>query len=275
MPWSKIDDRFYDHPKTVAAGTAGAGLFVLALSYCANRLTDGFVSAMMIRRLVADVDDPLALADRLVDAGIFERVEGGYQIHDYLDYNPPAAKVIADRAAAKERMRVAREAHIDSDIQECSDEVPANFTRSSTPPMPVSHDPLPIPESESSSSVADAPATTPKQPEYTALERHFLALWKARYLNSSQREELVAVGAEFPYERIVDVSKWQHREKMTLGHAINCLRTSCKSWGKPKPKGRSNGTDKRNGQAVSSGDDAGKLPEQMRRLLTRTGRPTA
>ena len=28
MPWTKIDDQFYDHPKVVAAGPLGVALFV-------------------------------------------------------------------------------------------------------------------------------------------------------------------------------------------------------------------------------------------------------
>ena len=108
MPWSKLDDSFYDHEKVVAAGTLGAGLFALALSYTARKLTDGFVPRGMIPRLVADVDDPIALADRLVEAGLFEKVEGGYQIHDYLDYNPSAAEIKQKREASRRRQRQCR-----------------------------------------------------------------------------------------------------------------------------------------------------------------------
>jgi hypothetical protein len=252
MPWSKVDDRFYDHPKTVAVGTMGAGLFVLALSYTANKLTDGFIPTAMIRRLVADVDDPVALADSLVEAGLFERVDGGYLIHDYLDYNPPAAKVIAEREAAKERMRAAREAH----AEECSGELPANFDRTSGAvqpvPYPVSRIPIPMTDNPTTSG-ADAPTPPPKpppkpkreQPETTPLERHFLSLWNAKYLNSSQRELLAKYETEYGYERVVEVSKWCHTENMALGHAINAMRSALKNWDKPKPKAGSNGNHQR------------------------------
>ena len=103
MPWSKLDDEFYDHPKVIQAGTAATGLFAMALSYTARKLTDGFVSTAMIRRLCADMDDPLALAERLVDAGLFEAVEDGYFIHDYLDYNPSSRDIKAQREIAGRR----------------------------------------------------------------------------------------------------------------------------------------------------------------------------
>lgn len=111
MPWQALDDQFYDHPKTVQAGTAGAGLFALTLSYCGRHLTDGFVSSAMVRKLASDVDDPIALADRLVDAGFFERVDGGYQVHDYLDYQPSKEDVIRQRAENARRQAAWKSAH--------------------------------------------------------------------------------------------------------------------------------------------------------------------
>ena len=100
MPWTKLDDQFYDHPKTVAAGPEGIALFICGLSYCARQLTDGFISKAQVRRLV-DVDDPWAVAERLVSVGFWKRVNDGYQVHDYLKYNPTAAQVKAQRACGK------------------------------------------------------------------------------------------------------------------------------------------------------------------------------
>jgi hypothetical protein len=141
MPWARLDDTFHAHPKTAEAGTVGVGLFTLSLSYCSQYLTDGFVSPAVVRRLISDVDDPISIADRLVLAGYFEVVDGGYQIHEYLVYNPSRAKVLKEREEAKERMRGARE-HRQPNA-ECSVEVPANITGSSHNPVPIP-DPLPV-----------------------------------------------------------------------------------------------------------------------------------
>jgi hypothetical protein len=163
MPWSKLDDEFYDHPKVVEAGTLGAGMFTVCLSYVGRKLTDGFIATSMIRRLCADLDDPIALADRLVDVGLFERAEGGYQIHDYLEYNPPAAKILAERYAAKERMRAARAANGQFGEQERSGDVPAQFTgtladvQSAPSPSPS---PSPIPDPSPSPAAAAAAHTS-------------------------------------------------------------------------------------------------------------------
>lgn len=85
------------------------GLFLLTLSWCADYLTDGFVPEIQVKRLLFVCDDPLAIADRLVAAGLWERADGGYQIHDYLEYNPSAEQVKAERAANAKRQAEWRE----------------------------------------------------------------------------------------------------------------------------------------------------------------------
>ena len=104
MTWTKIDDQFYDHPKVVAAGPLGIALFVCGLSYCSRHLTDGFISVAQVRRLI-DTADPEVVAGTLVAVGLWERRDGGYQVHDYLEYNPSRAKVEAIRQARREAGR--------------------------------------------------------------------------------------------------------------------------------------------------------------------------
>jgi len=101
MPWSKIDDQFYDHPKIVAAGPLGIALFVCGLSYCSRHLTDGFIATAQVRRLI-DIDNPEDVAEKLIAVGLWERRDGGYQVHDYLEYNPSRARVEATRLARAE-----------------------------------------------------------------------------------------------------------------------------------------------------------------------------
>jgi len=45
----------------------------------------------------------------LVDAGLWEPVRGGWRIHDFLDYNPSHAKLVADRERARVRQEEWRE----------------------------------------------------------------------------------------------------------------------------------------------------------------------
>lgn len=116
MSWIKIDDQFADHPKVVEAGPLAAWLYVCGLTYCGRYLTDGWIPDGQVRKL-ADVDKATDLADRLVDVGLWDRVDDGYVVHDYLDYNPSGAKVKAEREANARRQAEWRERNRDDNGQ--------------------------------------------------------------------------------------------------------------------------------------------------------------
>jgi hypothetical protein len=106
MAWFKIDDSFHSHPKVLAATPAALGLWVVAGAWCSSNLTDGLVPDYVLPRLVADAAD---LAKQLVTAGLWRRTKGGFLFHDWLDYNPSAATIKAEREAARQRMRELRD----------------------------------------------------------------------------------------------------------------------------------------------------------------------
>ena len=105
MSWVKIDDQMSDHPKLIVAGPVAAWFWMCGMCYCARYLTDGFVPLGQVRKM-ADMDhDPLELAEKLVATGLWERTDGGFNVHDYLDYNPSREEVIAARGARMEAGR--------------------------------------------------------------------------------------------------------------------------------------------------------------------------
>lgn len=111
MVWAKVDDQFTDHEKVVGLSLAAKGLWLCGLVYSARRLTDGFVSESVVAREAYDAQtdglDWVALANELVNARLWDEVEGGYRIHDYLDYNPSRAEVEADRMTLAEKRAAA------------------------------------------------------------------------------------------------------------------------------------------------------------------------
>ena len=130
MTWGKIDDNLALHPKVMRAGNEAMGLWVRALSYACQQLTDGFISHEIVTVFGGD-----AGALKLVDVGLWHVVDGGYEFNDWCEYQPTRDQVLADREAAKERMAKARAA------RNGSPEVRENFARSSA--TPTRPDPTP------------------------------------------------------------------------------------------------------------------------------------
>ena len=123
MSWVKLDDQFTDHPKLAAVGPVAGWVYVSGLCYAARYLTDGFVPETIALRFAGSSPEILA---NLVECSLLDRVNGGYQIHDFLDYNPPASKVKAEREAAKARMQ-----RKNAPKQGASEEIQRNFGRNS------------------------------------------------------------------------------------------------------------------------------------------------
>lgn len=102
MTWFKIDDSFYDHPKVFDLPDCAVALWVRAGCWSARSLKDGFVPASMPARLC---DDPENAIRHLVDRGLWSRTRGGFQFHDWHDYQPSAAHVkdVREKRAAAGR----------------------------------------------------------------------------------------------------------------------------------------------------------------------------
>jgi hypothetical protein len=126
MTWIRVDDHFADHPKVMALEThrlAGLGLWVVAASYAARYLTDGFVPFSHVR-----AHGPARLISRMVAVGLFEPVDGGYRLHDWLTYNPSRQAVhdsqAKKRAAGRAGGQASAGARAQADRQAKSNPVP-------------------------------------------------------------------------------------------------------------------------------------------------------
>lgn len=128
MSWVKIDDKFPRHPKILRAGPLAGWLHINGLAYCAEYLTDGFIPVQAIPAMVDwsthgicflvsesqftdsfDRPENISLAQVLVETGVWDKIKGGYQIHDYLKYQPSKEQVLAEREAEKQRKAKYRE----------------------------------------------------------------------------------------------------------------------------------------------------------------------
>jgi hypothetical protein len=126
--WTKLDDGILDHPKIAQVGTLGFAWFVAGLVYCNRNLTDGFIPYSIGHRLLtgehADTNGqlwrvglssgmvgrdlgeaaPIIIAG-LLEAGLWTETAGGFRVHDFNDYNPTKAEVLALRETRSEAGR--------------------------------------------------------------------------------------------------------------------------------------------------------------------------
>lgn len=103
MTWAKLDDRFPRNPKAMAAGPLGRDLFCCGLCYCNEHLTDGFIPVEALSTLAPGNRQITSTARRLVMLRLWEKVKGGYRVHDYHDHNPTSSEIKAERKAKKDR----------------------------------------------------------------------------------------------------------------------------------------------------------------------------
>lgn len=108
MTWAKVDDQLHGHPKTSEAGVPAMGLWVLALSHCAAYLTDGLVTRRVAVRLAGSEENAEQWAGDLVRAELWSVDPEGWRFHEYLQHQPSAKKVKAERKAAATRKQMSR-----------------------------------------------------------------------------------------------------------------------------------------------------------------------
>jgi hypothetical protein len=89
MTWFKVDDQFWGHPKQTGLPKGAVCLWVRAGSWSANLLTNGFVPAHMVAMFGCSKSDARAL----VASGLWLDVDGGYQFHDWTEYQPTREQV--------------------------------------------------------------------------------------------------------------------------------------------------------------------------------------
>ena len=109
MTWFKVDDGFHTSPKLQSIPARhrfqAAGLWVVAGSWSSQQMTDGFVPDYMI-----EAWKPTRLTvESLVNAGLWERVRGGFEFRSWLEYNPSKQQTEDKRAADAERKQRNRE----------------------------------------------------------------------------------------------------------------------------------------------------------------------
>lgn len=113
MSWMKLDDAILDHPKFIRAARTGGSeaihLWLGLRAWCAQSLSDGFVPGDMVDEVRGPKRGREKALATLVQVGLVKEVEGGWQLHDYLEWSDSREEVLAARRKAADRQKAARE----------------------------------------------------------------------------------------------------------------------------------------------------------------------
>lgn len=106
MTWVKLTDVFPEDPRVSELSHRAFRLHVTALCYCSRNLTDGHVTGNALRAIAGSAGVARSTVADLLSAGLWaQNGDGGYLIPKFLDYNPSAEQVRADREQARLRMQ--------------------------------------------------------------------------------------------------------------------------------------------------------------------------
>lgn len=96
----RIETSVRGKKKWLQAGPAACWLWACALMYAQDTRSDGLVPEEALPLL--GVPDALPLVDVLLNARLFDKVDGGWRVHDYLKHNKSAAEIEAVSTTKKE-----------------------------------------------------------------------------------------------------------------------------------------------------------------------------
>jgi hypothetical protein len=127
--WFKVDDTLPMNPKVMQCSLSAIGLWTLAGAWSSQQLTDGFIPKQVLEALSRGA----SFASELVASGLWVEVPGGYQFHDWGQYQPLASEVktVREKRAESGRKgglasgRSRREASASSKTEAKSNPVPS------------------------------------------------------------------------------------------------------------------------------------------------------
>jgi hypothetical protein len=150
VTWAKVDDRLHSHPKPRKAGAEAMGLWALALSYCADHLTDGRIDRGAVWGLAINLGVPLRRVEgwsektieRLVLAGLWKaEPDGAWRFHDWHDHQPSRAQVLDIKEKRQRAGQASAAARVKQDAQQDVPTPVALRARDPVPSRPVPSDP--------------------------------------------------------------------------------------------------------------------------------------
>jgi hypothetical protein len=149
MAWFKVDDGFHHSAKVLSIPRAiraeALGAWILGGTWSADNMTDGFIPCAVL------LDWPVSeeAVQALVDAGLWDRVEGGIQFHDWCEYQPTREQLEAKREEAHAKRVAAGRKGAETRWQSDSNDIALNSIAIATDSIAIALDspePVPVPK---------------------------------------------------------------------------------------------------------------------------------
>lgn len=191
MTWVRLDEAMPEHPKIAALSDSAFALFVTSLCYANRNLTDGFIPyGVGHGQLRFCEGNPVPAIRELEAAGLWDEIDGGWQVHDFADYQPSRESVLADREAARQRMARRRSPDVRSE-QTANDagDVRANIPRGSPSAVAVA-----VAEPETVTEQDQLPSATKASRARRTYGASFDRFWQA-YPSEGRRDKPKAAKA--------------------------------------------------------------------------------
>jgi hypothetical protein len=115
MPFGRLHEEAAGEDKLLIISDAAWRMWGMGLIYCQKNLTDGFIDERAIELWGVKAKPWRRVADELCReqvkgrAPLWERVDGGYKVHDYLQWNDSKEEILQARQGAKDRIARFRE----------------------------------------------------------------------------------------------------------------------------------------------------------------------
>ncbi len=195
MSWVRLDDGAPGHRKIVGLSDAAFRLWVVGLTYCNQQANDGrfsVASARIMSGYLASPELGRSSMAELCAVGLWIETADGFEVHDYLEYQPSQEERASANRAAAERMRKMRAAKhgVREPLQRnnagTSPELPPKFSL----PDPVPSRPDPVFKEKDSLVDSD-----PSQPELALVPQQAAdANQKPKEPSKAQIQAQVALG---------------------------------------------------------------------------------
>jgi hypothetical protein len=105
--WVKFENSIGGHRKSLELTEdlflPALGMLLVTVAYCDQQRSDGYIPTKALPRIC--YGDFQTSIDELVRVGYLDEVDGGYQVHNYLDWQTSAAEIEAKSEMQREKAR--------------------------------------------------------------------------------------------------------------------------------------------------------------------------